>query len=206
MSLRIGDPFSDLLAASHPTPNHLGTGNGGAGVSGPVGTPRCAGIGGRRDGAGLIQPGWRLGPLDGGAGGPGGLPAVAHPVPRQGSWAAPGLTSLGHEAPTQASGMTRAEGGGWGTAAAPPCAAAGPQQATSSAAAQSGFMTACPAPEPPLRAAWRRGWARVAPGPERARDGSSVLPRLAACPGRPGLNPAGCRRFSPPRPSAPVRC
>ena len=32
--------FSGFLAVSHATANHLGTGNGGAGVSGPVGTPR----------------------------------------------------------------------------------------------------------------------------------------------------------------------
>ncbi|ADP16404.1 hypothetical protein AXYL_03084 [Achromobacter xylosoxidans A8] len=83
--IKISGLFSGFLAASDATSTYLGTGNGGAGVSGPAGTPRCAGIGGKRDGAGLIQPGWRLGPLEGGAGGPGGRPAVAQPVPRQGS-------------------------------------------------------------------------------------------------------------------------
>ena len=108
-----------------------------------------AGMGGRRDGAGLIHPGWRLGPLEGGAGGPGGLPAVAHPVPRHGSWAAPGLTSRGQDAPTQASGMTRADGGGGGTAGVPPCAPACPQNDASTATVHSVFMAATPAPGSP---------------------------------------------------------
>jgi hypothetical protein len=201
--------FSGFYAESTTCEHQRGTGSGGAGVRGPEGTPRGGGGGGSRDGAGLTQPGWRLGPLEGGAGGPGGRPALAQPTPRQGSAGAPGVINLGHDAPTQVSGMTRAEAGGRGTAGAPPCAATCAQAAASSAA-QRIFMAACSAPGMPRPLPGIRGCRpRVAPGPGRTRDGSSVRLSLAACPGRPkrpALNPAGYRCFSPPRPSARVRC
>ena len=95
-------------------------------------------MGGRRDGAGLTHPGWRPGLLPGAGGGPGGLPALAQPVPRHGSGAGSGLKSRGQAAPTQVSGMTRAEGGGCGTAGVAPRA-----PATADSAARPAAPIAC---------------------------------------------------------------